>query len=159
MVVGPVHYSPLGPGTLTLGATPTDFSCQVENAALQWNKTTSTEIWTLCGAMIPPLALYAAHLTGRFIQDNMQSAGLAAFCYTNMGKQLAFVFTPNTVDAAKYTGTVIVDPLTFGSTDKYGTPQVADFDWDCVGIPTPTWGVGTLLAEAEAQAPTVAVGK
>jgi len=159
MVVGPVHYSPLGPGTLTLGATPQDVSCQVENAALEWNKSSSSAIYTLCGAMVPPLPLYAAHLTGRVVQDNMQGSGLAAYCYTNMGKQVAFVFTPNTADAAKYTGTLIIDPLTFGSTDKVGTPMGADFDWDIVGIPTPTWGTGTLLAEAEAEAPKVAVGK
>ena len=154
-MAGTVHYSPLGPGTLTLGATPFDVSCQIENAALEWNKTSSSELWTLCGGMIPALPLYSAHLTGRIVQDNMQGSGAAAYCYTNMGKSVAFVFTPNTADAAKYTGTLIVDPLTFGSTDKYGAPQVADFDWDIVGIPTPTWGTGTLLAEAEAQTATV----
>jgi len=156
-MAGTVHYSPLGPGTLTLGATPTDISCQVENAALEWNKSTSTEIYTLCGAMVPPLPLYAAHLTGRIVQDNMQGSGVAAYCYTNMGKQVQFVFTPNTADAAKYTGTLIVDPLTFGSTDKVGTPMGADFDWDIVGIPTPTWGTGTLLEADEAA--TAKVGK
>src|SRR5215471_2690296 len=157
-MAGTVSYSPLGPGTLQLGPTGTGgiaADCQVENAALEWNKTTSTEIYTLCGAMVPPLPLYAAHLTGSMVQDNAKAAGVAAYCYTHMGQQVAFTFTPNTADAAKYTGTLIVDPLTFGSTDKYGAPQVSDFDWDIVGIPTPTWGTGTLLAEAEAQTATV----
>src|SRR5215471_20236489 len=159
-MAGTVSYSPLGPGTLQLGPTGTGgiaADCQVENAALEWNKTTSTEIYTLCGAMVPPLPLYAAHLTGRMVQDNAIALGLAAYCFTNMGKTVAFVFTPNTADAAKYTGSLIIDPLTFGSTDKYGTPMVADFDWDCVGIPTPTWGTGVLMAEASAQ--PAAVGK
>src|SRR3954462_3445352 len=120
----PANSTRLGPGTLTLtpdpgGTTPTpvDFSCQLANAVVSWDKDTDDDITVLCGDTVAGAATYTSTFSGAMLQDLADAAGIVAFSWDNKGAQVGFDFTPNTAAAATVTGIVTVDPLDVGSTD------------------------------------------
>lgn len=146
----PVKSVKLGPGTLKFGPTTPvqDASAQVQNCVVSWDKDKADDITVLTGEVIGGGVTYTAKLGGTFVQD-LATAGLVAWSWTNKGVSFPFEFVPNTANGAKVTGNVIVDPIDVGTTDDYGTTMVSDFEWAIVGIPT--MAGGTLLEAATAE--------
>lgn len=144
----PAKSTKLGPGTLVLGeiGTPQDASCQVVGAEVGWDVDAEDPITTLCGDAVGGGRTYSATLSGSFLQDLDDDAGLVAYTWTNKGVDVPFVFVPNTAAKATVTGKLTIDPLNVGSTDDHGATMQSDFEWGCVGEPSLTW-------EAEPPAP------
>ena len=132
----PATISKLGPGSLSIGevGTEVDFSCQVQNAQVQWDKSKDDDTVVLCGESIAGATTYTAQLTGTLFQDQADPDGIVRFSWTNKGDAVPFVFVPNTVDGVSVTGVVTIDPITVGD-DTSGANMDSDFTWDCVGEP------------------------
>lgn len=137
-----------GPGTLKLGTAPgTDYACQVQAMKLDPVKDEGDPLKTLCGDTTPGGISYTYKLEGKLLQDYAAS-GINQYAWTNRGKSVAFEFTPNTAALAKWTGTVVVDPMTVGTSDgELGDVMTADISWSVVGEPVPTWP--TTAADSE----------
>jgi hypothetical protein len=153
-----VKSTKLGPGTLTLGETGTlqDASCQLTGAVVGWDKDKADDVTVLCGDVVAGGTTYTATLSGNFLQDLEDEAGLVAFTWANKGTEQPFTYTPNTAAGATVTGVVIIDPIDVGSTDDYGSTLASDFEWSCVGEPELAWG-GVALAVGEEQSEPVGV--
>lgn len=132
----PAKVSKLGPGSLSIGAvgSPIDFSCQVQNAQVQWDKSKDEDITVLCGDTVPGATTYTAQLTGTLFQDQQDAAGIVRYSWENKGATVPFTFVPNEADAVQVTGEVTIDPITVGD-DAAGANMDSDFTWDCVGEP------------------------
>ena len=146
-----VKSTKLGPGTLTLGDVGTlqDASCQLAGAVVGWDKDKADDITVLCGDVVAGGTTYTATLSGTFLQDLEDEAGLVAFTWENRGVSVPFTFTPNTAAGATVTGTVVIDPIDVGSTDDFGSTMTSDFEWDCVGEPALAWGGAAASASRE----------
>jgi len=144
-----VKSTKLGPGTLTLGpvGTPIDVSCQLTGAVVAWDKDKADDITVLCGDVVAGGTTYSATLSGTFLQDLDDASGIVGYSWTNKGTQVEFTYTPNTTAGTSVSGTLIVDPIDVGSTDDFGSTMTSDFEWDCVGEPTLTFGT-TLAAQS-----------
>ncbi|HXJ64918.1 MAG TPA: hypothetical protein VNN79_14275, partial [Actinomycetota bacterium] len=57
------------------------------------------------------------------------------------GSEQKFTYTPSTEDGTTAAGTLILDPMAFGS-DTYGADMNSDVEWTMVGAPTYTPGTG-----------------
>lgn len=138
-----VNQTRFGPGTFTLGTTPgTDYSCQVQSMAVDPSKDEGDSITVLCGDQIPGSITYTYALAGTFLQDLGVPAGLVEFSWTNAGMEADFTFTPSDTAATSIAGKVMVDPLSIGTSDgAFGDVLTSDFEWSCVGQPTPTFPV------------------
>lgn len=138
MPAAPVRF---GPGTFKLGTAPgTDFSCSVQSLAVVPEKDEGDPIKLLCGDSIPGSISYSFNLTGTILQDIGSAAGLAKYCWTNMGLAVPFEYTPATSATTKAAGTVIIDPVTIGTSDgETGDVLTSDIEFACVGTPTVTW--------------------
>jgi hypothetical protein len=132
-----------GPGTLTLGTTPgTDFSCQVQSMGVNVDKDEGDPVKTLCGDSAPGAINYTYSLAGTVLQDFAATAGLAQYTWTNAGTPQEFHFTPSTAAVTSITGSVIIDPVSLGSSDaEFGDVLTSDVEWSCVGTPDVTWPV------------------
>ncbi len=142
-----VKYSKLGPGTLTLGevGSPLDVACQLTGAVVAWDSNKDDDTPTLCGDVVPGATTYTATLSGTAVQDLADEAGLVAFSWANKGVEVPVSFTPNTVDAAVVTGTVVMNPLDVGG-DTAGDNMTSDFEWAFVGDPVLDQGTGAAAA-------------
>jgi hypothetical protein len=138
MPANPVRF---GPGELTLGTTPgTDFSCSVQSLAVVPTKDEGDAIRLLCGDSIPGSINYSFNLTGTILQDIGVAAGLAQYCWENMGLAVEFTYTPSTSATTAVAGTCIVDPVTIGTSDgEVGDVLTSDIEFSIVGIPAVTW--------------------
>jgi hypothetical protein len=57
----------------------------------------------------------------------------------NPGAEVPFTFTPSTTDGTTASGTLILDPMDFGS-DTYGAEMTSDVEWALVGPPVYAYG-------------------
>lgn len=146
MAVSPTRF---GPGLFKLGTAPgTDYSCQVQSLALTVNKDEGDTIQTLCGDSVPGSLTYDYSLEGTVLQDLAIAAGLAKYTWTNKGLAVPFEFTPTTAAITKVAGTVVVDPISIGTSDgAVGDILTSDIDWAVVGTPTITWATVELEEE------------
>jgi hypothetical protein len=144
----PAIVSKLGPGKLTVGTTPNDFSCQVTAARVEWEVDEGDDVVVLCGDTVPGARTYSAHLTATILSDLAKTPGpgIVEHSWTAKGTQETFVFVPSTAAAKQVTGSVILDPISVGG-DESGQNMTSDFDWAIVGVPV--IGVATLVAEDE----------
>ena len=147
MASNPVRF---GPGTFKLGTAPgTDYSCSVQSLAVVPEKDEGDPIRLLCGDSIPGSISYSFSLTGTILQDIGTSAGLAKYCWTNMGLAVPFEYVPTTSATTKVAGTVIVDPITIGTSDgETGDVLTSDIEFAVVGTPTITWATTLEATEA-----------
>jgi hypothetical protein len=128
---------PLGPGTLTIGATGAeiDVSCLINNAVLAADKEQGDSETKLCGTVVPGSVTYTWTLSGNVDLDIATESGLWDLSVTSPGSQQEFTYTPNTDAGTSGEGTLVIDPLPLGG-DETGTTMAADFEWAVVGVPT-----------------------
>lgn len=136
----------MGPGTLTLGATPLDVSCQVTacRVAASENVDTQDDVDVLCGEVLEgdETVTYDWELNGTLLQD-LATAGVVAWSWANKGTWQNFVFVPNTVGDRGITGQVRPIPLDAGGDAK--TRPTSDFTWAARG---PAAAADPVLADA-----------
>jgi hypothetical protein len=84
------------------------------------------------------------------VQDLSSETGLLGYSWTNKGVETAFEFSPNDAAGVSASGTLIVDPIDFGSTDDYGSVMQSDFEWKIVGDPVLTFGGGAAAQQQSA---------
>lgn len=133
-----VNYARFGSGTLTLGATPLDVSCQVVGALVGSTVETGDAITTLCGDQITSGLTTSSTLSGTMILDPI-AGGVGEFTWTNHGTEQPFEFTPNDEAGVSVSGTVLVTRLDIGG-EEYGAVMQPEFEWAIVGEPIVTWG-------------------
>lgn len=139
---------PLGPGTLSIGATgtPIDISCLVNNAVISADKSQGDSTTKLCGTVKPGAVTYEYSLAGNMDTDIADDAGFFALSQLSAGEELDYTFEPSTEAGTSAAGTLIVDPLDFGG-DTSGETMTSDFEFSLVGAPTYTFpGVVTAAA-------------
>jgi hypothetical protein len=149
----PATVHKLGPGELTIGSTPNDFSCQVTAARVEWEVDEGDDVVVLCGETVPGARTYSAKLTATILSDLGAASGIVEFSWTNKGTQHPFVFVPNTVAAKQVSGVVIVDPISIGG-DESGQNMTSDFEFACVGDPVIEPVSAALTRELEDETPT-----
>jgi hypothetical protein len=147
MTVTEPETFPLGPGTLSIGATGSaiDISCLVNNAVISADKSQGDSTTKLCGTVRPGAVSYEYSLAGNMDTDVADEAGFFALSQAQAGQKLAYTFTPNTDAGTEATGTLIVDPLDFGG-DTSGETMTSDFEFSLVGPPTYDIGGTTVMA-------------
>jgi len=130
-----------GPGTLTLGevGSPIDVSCQIISCRVEWEKNKDEDIVVLCGETVGGSVIYGATLNGEMFQDVADAAGILFFSWEHKGETVPFTFEPSTAAGTTCTGSVILDPLMFGS-DEPKANMTSDFAWSIVGDPVLTAG-------------------
>lgn len=125
--------SPFGPGTITVGATPMDFSCEVMGGAVThaYEETTAART-RLCGDAVPATQTRTDGLTFD-LENDLTAAGLYAYLQANDMTVQPVEYAPNTALAASWSGDVTVRlPDTIGA-DEFGAPIVSSVEWAGVG--------------------------
>ena len=150
------NVTKFGPGALTLGETTgiVDFSCQVINALIEWDKDKDDDVTVLCGDVVAGASTYTATISGTLFQD-LVASGILEYSWLHKGETVPFTFTPNTANGTKVEGDLIVDPIPFGSDEPKANMQ-GDFTWNLVGEPTLTIGTPVGLSETETESEPVA---
>lgn len=138
MATKPKSYR-VGPGTLKLGATGTsvDYSQQVMECTVAWDKDKDDDVPVLSGATLAGDASYTASLKGKVAQD-LIAGGLVDTTWTKKGTTVPFEYTPATAEKATVKGDLVIDPLDIGGEVK--KRGEAEFEWSIVGEPTLTFG-------------------
>lgn len=129
----PATVTNLGPGTLKLGDTPTDFSCEVVGAKITHEYEEVSESRTrLCGDVIAASESRSDGFQAS-IENDLSAQGMYKYLLDNDLKQVAFEFVPNTPGGATWDGTIVAKlPATIGA-DEYGAPIASDVEWNAVG--------------------------
>lgn len=125
----------LGPGSLVFGFTGTDLdmSCQVAEAAIEFDKDTEDSETMLCGDVIAGERVYSAVLR-LVVKQDYEADGVIDWTWTHAGEQVPFEFIPRLSSTATVTGQVIVDPINIGGTVK--SRNSSEAEWDLVGMPS-----------------------
>jgi hypothetical protein len=141
----PAGVATLGPGTLTIGETGSeiDVSCLVNNLVIVMSKDVTDPTTKLCGTVRPGKTTYTYELDGNLDTDIGTDSGLFALSQSAPGSEQAFTFTPSTEAGTSATGTLVIDPMDFGTTDDYGSNLTSDIAWSLVGVPVYTYGTTT----------------
>jgi hypothetical protein len=134
-------------GTLTLGTTPEDFSCQVTNIRINSSYDDDGDaVETLCGDQIAPgRKVGGRSLAGTFIQDFTDPTGLVVYCWDHDLEVVAFEYVPN-AEGPTITGTLMIEvpAETYGG--DVNTRITSDFEWGLQDKPTFTAPVVTATA-------------
>lgn len=130
----PATVTNLGPGTVTVGATPLDFSCEVIGAKITHEYEETTESRTrLCGDEVPASTTRSDGFTAE-LENDLSAAGLYAYLQGHDLDTVDFEFTPNTAAGASWTGTVVLRlPSEIGA-DEFGAPIASSIEWPAVGV-------------------------
>ena len=148
----PATVVKLGPGSLTIGTVPNDFTCQVTAARVEWDVDEGDDVVVLCGETVPGARTYSSTLTATILSDLGAASSIIEFSWTNKGTQHPFEFIPNSTAAKGVTGTVIVDPISVGG-DESGQNMSSDFEFAIVGDPV-IGPVTATLGAGEDETPT-----
>jgi hypothetical protein len=126
-------FTVLGDGTITLGATPTDFSGEVLGAAITHEYEDIGEERTMLDGTVRPAQQKRTDGFTASVENDLTATGLYQYLVSNDLTEVAFEFTPNTADGASWAGTVVATlPSEVGS-DEYGSPIVSDVELKGVG--------------------------
>lgn len=138
----PIESFKVGPGSLTLGVGDLAVSAQITSAAVvpaEKVKETDAEP-VLSGDELP--AESSASLSYRFKGKVLQDAsagGLVAYSWDNAGDEVPATYTPNTGESPTVDMVVRVVPFTIGGDVSKTDRAKADFDWQVIGVPVPTF--------------------
>jgi hypothetical protein len=130
-------YNTFGPGVLKIGTigTEIDASCYVNNLQIVPSKDQEDGKTMLCGTEKGGRTTYSYEMSGTLDLDlDKGAAGLFALSQSAPGSTQAFTFTPQE-DGVTATGSLILDPLSFGSSDGYGSVMQSDVAFALVGKP------------------------
>ena len=124
---------PFGPGTMTIGTTPLDFSCEVLGGKVTHSYEDVGESRTmLCGTERPASKKRTDGLTFN-LENDLTAAGLYAYLVTNDLTEQTFAYEPNTANGASWAGTIqLTLPSEIGA-DEFGAPIVSAVEWAGVG--------------------------
>jgi hypothetical protein len=124
----------LGPGTVTIGTAPLDFSCEMLGGAIRHEYEDGDEPrTTLCGTVIPGNATRTDGITLQLVND-LTATGLYAYLLAHDLEEAELVYTPNTVDGAKWAGTVQLRlPDELGA-DEFGGTIESEVSWTSTGL-------------------------
>ena len=152
----PAKVTKFGPGTISVGETgaPVDFSAQLINGLIEWDKDKDDDVTVLSGDIVAGASTYTATLSGTLFQD-LAASGILEFSWTHKGEQVPFTFTPNTANGTSVEGDLVIDPVPFGSDEPKANMQ-GDFTWNLVGEPTLTIGTPVGMSASEPEAEPVA---
>ena len=139
--------SRLGPGTLTIGATPLDVSTQVSALVLTPSADETDGTPTLALPDPAPELKTSFTLDGTAIGDWESATGLQRYAFEHDGEEVPFVWTPNTAAGTTLTGDVQMRAFPIGG--SVGEQVTQDFSWPCQS--KPTW-TDVLARESEAVA-------
>jgi hypothetical protein len=145
-----------GPGTLKIGETGTeiDVSCQVNNLVLTQAPNRGDSKVMLCGTTKAGSVTYDKTLEGNLDLDlDAGAEGLFYLSQQYPGSEQSFAFTPNTAGGDTAAGTLILDPMDFGSTEGYGAIMGSDVSWIVTDV-TITPGTGGAVAVSGVTAGT-----
>lgn len=120
----------VGPGTLTLGGTA--HQAQIASAKITISPSREDPMHFLDGSSQAGETTYTGTLEAKVAQD-LTKSGIVDYSWTNAGKTVAFVYTPNTQHAAKIEGNVVIDPIEIGGDVK--TQPVSDISWTIPALP------------------------
>jgi len=146
-----------GPGTLKIGATGSeiDISCNVNNLVLTQAPNRGDSKVMLCGTTKAGSVTYDKTLEGNLDLDLDSGAdGLFYLSQTYPGSEQSFTFTPNTAGGDTAAGTLILDPMDFGSTESYGAIMNSDVSWIVTEVTITPGGGGGAVAATGATAGT-----
>ena len=121
---------PLGDGTLTIGDTPFDFSCEVTGASVTHDYDDGEDpVTTLCGQKVAGSGQSRTDGLEFSTLASLESTGLYKYCQDHDLDTVAFAFTPNTTNGAKWAGHVQLRlPESIGA-DEYGANIEAEYTW------------------------------
>lgn len=127
----------MGPGTLKLGTGGTeDASAQVTRCVVSTAESVSStdDVIVLTGETLDGEDTVSLDwtLSGALLQD-ITSAGLIEYTWTNAGDEVDFEFIPNTAAGRKVTGVCRLVPLAVGG-DANSRPS-SDFEFKVIGTP------------------------
>ena len=137
-----IKTTKFGPGTITVGAVPLDFSCEVLGGTVNHEyEDVSDQRTTLCGDVIAGQVRRKDGVTLQLVND-LTTAGLYAYLVTNDLTEQPITFEPET-DGATWSGTVQVRlPDTIGA-DEFGMDLESEVTWPGVGLFTFTAATAT----------------
>lgn len=139
----PATVTPLGPGLVTVGEAPLDFSCEVVGASITHEYEEENERRVrLCGSAVEASESRTDGFTAT-VENDLMAGALYDYLQGNDLQVVPFVFQPNTeagATPAKWEGTVVARlPGSIGA-DEYGSPIASDMEWKAAGSPaTFTW--------------------
>jgi hypothetical protein len=123
----------LGPGSLTIGETASaqKFDADLTKAALTPKADTDDSTTFLDGSEESGSLNVSWTLDGT-IKEDYSTTGLQAFCFTNSGKTMPFVFIPNSEAELGFEGKVLVTPVGIGGDVKKKNDQ--DFSFTATNV-------------------------
>ena len=144
----PATVTPLGPGLITIGSSPLDFSCEVVGASIthEYEETSERRV-RLCGDAIEASEQRVDGFTCS-VENDLLAGALYDYLQTNDLTVQPLEFTPNTgvgtTTPAKWAGSVVVRlPGSIGA-DEYGSPIASEVEWKAAGNPAVfTWTAGS----------------
>lgn len=122
----------LGPGTLTIGGT--ERGAQISNVTLEPAHNSSDGTPTLGDPDPLPEITESWVLKGEAVQDLEAATGFVNYCFNNALTVVAFVFTPNTIADAVYSGDVLITSVPIGG--DVSKQNVSAFEFAVQGTPT-----------------------
>ena len=135
----PATVTALGPGVVTVGTSPLDFSCEVVGASIthEYEETNERRV-RLCGDAVEASEERTDGFTAN-LENDLMAAGLYAFLQANDLTVQDFSFIPNSgvgaTTPAEWTGQVVVRlPSSIGA-DEFGSPIASDIEWKASGAP------------------------
>lgn len=129
----PISTNTAGPGKLTLGAAGTlkTLTAQVRSCALVPSVDKGDSIVTLSGESVGGARTETFVLSGTLLQDLGATTSISEWLYANAGTTQPFVFAPSTAAGKQFSGSVVIESLTFGG--DVGDVLESDFEWAVVG--------------------------
>lgn len=130
-----------GPGLLTIGGVgeEIDVSCYVNNCMLSASPTTADPTTKLCGSQRQGSTTYSCTLAGNIdIDPHTGESSLFCLSWAEPGSEQPFTFIPDEENGTSATGTLVIQPLDFGSTGAYGDDLTADFTFQVLWKPVIT---------------------
>ena len=144
----PFADSRLGPGTLKLATN--EFNTQASAVRLTPSVDSEDGTPTLATPDPGPLSTVSWALNIDAIQDFTEPAGLVNYLMDNALDEVAFEWTPDTVDGVKYAGTVQILPIEVGG--DVAVQVVTSVELPLIGEPVRTDGTTAAAASSKAKA-------
>lgn len=125
----------IGAGLLTIGATSalTDFSEQCVSAKIIPNVTKGERRRVLSGGVTPGSRTEEHKLQVKLLNDFGVANSKTEWLWENRGKEMPFVFVPNSAKTRKVTGTLVVEPIDIGG--DVGEKPENQVEFDILGAP------------------------